>query len=964
MPYTAAQLTQYYTAINGVGPDQGTQTLIQIYANQDAAGTRTDQSTLQLVLNTPQATNTTDVAIATYQFFTGVAPSAAGLAYLRGDAGSNATGLNSTYYNGATGSASNPSTGGFNQENRYYNFSLALAFGNPAAATNFSNTYGGAITFNQAVSIAYEAIVGTPNVGSAAAANSIASIQSSFSYFQQIAAQRGPFGATITATQLDLATKAVAIGYILEEAVKADVGTYAKAIDQFNASTAAGTNTLDNAAAGVNLLTNYQPGQPGYGLGVGGATLGGVATTLTLTTGSDNITQAGPVTINGFIGAGATSTISAADTIAPTGSGNVLSETFTAAPTGGVANGATVSNVQTINVRSIVGAGTTYDLSTVGGVTTVNDSVSTDAVIFTGAATGSTIGLVGNGATVLGNLSFAYATATTAPTLAVSGGVGTTGAAPTVTNTATGATTFNLRSDGAANTIGNLQLAATSTVTTLNVVASANLTTTGTITNITAAGAVAISGGATLVDLSSQSLNVTSINASGLTAGGAKVQIGVAGTTAAPGTAATTFVGGTGNDTLVIAPSAVVTGNTYNAGAGTDTLSLSDNAASTSGATLDASLTATTKNLFTNFEVLQVAANTGNGTAGVAGDHVTFNATNLPTGIASFSVASSNTGVYISNLPAAAATTLAGAVTGVDGIQLALANSAGTADVETLTFNNGAAAATTTIFSAPGVETLNFVSAGTAGTNSIATLAADTSLSLVTITGARPFSLTTGNLTRNITIDGSAATGALTINAAATVGAFSTDINGGSAADIISPGRSTSTVNQLIYGAGGGDTITLGQVAVAAGPGGVPAAIAAVAHTPVDTLIYKASTDSVINITSVATGLGTGLDSVVQFTTAQDKIDLTAFALTNAQSVIADKAGTVDVTSTAFTTLLSSATFYQDTSNTLRGIAEVHSTTGDTYLFVDTNKDGVFTAADLVIKFTGIASVASADILH
>src|SRR5436853_441482 len=75
---------------------------------------------------------------------------------------------------------------------------------------------------------------GTPSVGAGPAAAAITDISSRIAFFQKVAAERAP------GLNQDLATKAIVIGYILNEGVKADVGIYAKAIDQFNLDVAAG----------------------------------------------------------------------------------------------------------------------------------------------------------------------------------------------------------------------------------------------------------------------------------------------------------------------------------------------------------------------------------------------------------------------------------------------------------------------------------------------------------------------------------------------------------------------------------------------------------------------------------------------------------------------------------------------------------------------------------------------------
>lgn len=139
MAYTAAQLAAFYTATNfGQVPDAATLTSFAEALAQNIAGSLPDQQVLALALQSAQVRATTDVAVAVYQYFNGSAPTQAGLYYLLNAPG---TGLNTSYYNGATGTASNPSAGGFNLENRYYNLAISQAFQGPNAA-GFAATYG------------------------------------------------------------------------------------------------------------------------------------------------------------------------------------------------------------------------------------------------------------------------------------------------------------------------------------------------------------------------------------------------------------------------------------------------------------------------------------------------------------------------------------------------------------------------------------------------------------------------------------------------------------------------------------------------------------------------------------------------------------------------------------------------------------------------------------------------------
>src|SRR5579884_2636466 len=231
MPFTAAQLTTDYENANlGITPSAAESLLIQAYAQEDANGALTDAQTLSATL--ALSADKTDVALATYQYFTGSTPTMAGLAFLV-HGGGNPTDLSSSYY------------ANFNQENRYYNFAINLAFGSSSSAS-FASTYG-SLTLAQTIQVAYENIVGSATVGAAHAAAAEAFFTNSIPFYQQVAAQRaGSFNQ-------DLATKAIIIGSILNEAVKADTGVYAQSIDAFMTQLA----TTGAANAGVNLLTAY-----------------------------------------------------------------------------------------------------------------------------------------------------------------------------------------------------------------------------------------------------------------------------------------------------------------------------------------------------------------------------------------------------------------------------------------------------------------------------------------------------------------------------------------------------------------------------------------------------------------------------------------------------------------------------------------------------------------------------------
>ncbi len=187
--------------------------LTQIWNRVDA-GTLTTTEAVRLI--TDFAIDTSAVAITSYQFFTGKTPTVAGLDFLVNAVDSlNPTDLTDAYYQG------------FNLENRYINFAANLGlFGE--AAVSFKNEYGG-LDFEGAVRKAYGTIIGNSEAA-AAGVNvkaAIADIVGRKSYFDTLASSR------IGAGDTELAAKAGLIGYVLAEAIKADVGIYANALENF-----------------------------------------------------------------------------------------------------------------------------------------------------------------------------------------------------------------------------------------------------------------------------------------------------------------------------------------------------------------------------------------------------------------------------------------------------------------------------------------------------------------------------------------------------------------------------------------------------------------------------------------------------------------------------------------------------------------------------------------------------------
>lgn len=983
MAYTTTQLSTFFTNANaGTAPSAAQTLTLTALANQNAAGTLTDAQALAQTIDLA-ADITTSVAIETYAFFTGTAPSQAGIAYLN------------TAFVGTGAQA------GLNGENRFIAQSVALALGNTAAKTAFSASYG-SLSVADATKAAYNIIIG--NAAAAAAGINVDSAvgfltsATSVAYYTSYVKANLP--ATTSAADLDLAVKAAIVGEIMYLATTynngAGVGSYATATTNLLKDLADDGNLTANSAGGINLLGSYGSSSTGNGsTGTPGSTVALTSTVDSLNGTVNDDTFNAVVLSGGTANADLKTTLSALDTINGGAGVDTLNITVSDNTNPAVAQGAVtipgaaVSNVENIYVRTLSSAAadvTTIAAGSFSGATQFISDRSTNVVTVTGLAAGQAVGLsgtVGNAA----NLTGAYSTAT-ASTINLLNGVSAATTAPTITITSGGAlASSTINSTGSANTVGAVSLAGANTVSSITINAGAGLTT-GAVTGFGAANpnttaAITVNGGSsvTLGGITGGGANITTLNittgsgtlttgsitgaftnnatvnvsgaaatttantasvtlgtldaavktlnASGLTAGGVNVTIG--------GNTATVFTGGAGTDIVTIgaAQGAGLTG-AINAGAGTDILAV------TTGADLAANLT----NLVTGFETLRVTAATNQ----------TFDPT-LINGITAYQVTAGAGVATLTNLLANAnVTALSGTVTGV---VLNLKDASGAADQVTLTLNNGATGSTTagTIVSsvamggsasAGQVETLNIVSSGRVAAYNQVTLAASggapnyADANKVVVTGTQGLTLTTGITGHSISIDGSAA-GPLNIVATAAVTGTATII-GGASNDSISVG--TNVAN--IYAGLGGDTITMGNNA--------------------QTLVYKAAAESLLDLTGTAGASLAGatvnagkMDVVTGFVTGTDKIDISNLSVNGALTAgVVDK-GTV-ATDAALTTLLNTAGLFSDGIST-RGLAQVHVNGGaDTYVIVDVNKNGVFDAsADLVIKLVGTASVAAGD---
>lgn len=483
---------------------------------------------------------------------------------------------------------------------------------------------------------------------------------------------------------------------------------------------------------------------------------------FTLTTGADNIVGTGlNDLINGVVGGGAASTLTAADVI----NGGAGTDTISVAVlgAGSLVGSALVSNVEIVNARGTVG----------GGAMTLDG---------TGQASLQTIGLTGD----FGAGSSLAATSFAAPVTLNLTGATLTGA---VGIAGTGATTVTINSTSAANSMGGFTAA---NATTLNIAAATNFTATG-VNMLTGgtAGVVNVSGTAASVALGLLGTTVGTVTASGLTAGGI---------TATLGSATQVVTGGAGQD-IISTGGVVLTTGSVNAGAGTTDRLVVTNTAD---------LTAVTGAKYTNFEQLQVS----NG--------VTANASFL-SGITDIRIDDGGAATAVTNLTSAQAGKIAIINANAAGaITIGLADSTGTADavVATVTNTNAAGAAqpmNLTGMSLVGVETLSLTTTGTvAATSGLLTLDTSAAVSLQNISyttlGAANVTISAGHTGLSLVVNGTASTGIQTINGSGynAGGAANTlTINTGSGADVIT--GSTTKINNISSGSGN-DQITGGTL--------------------------------------------------------------------------------------------------------------------------------------------------------
>ena len=223
---TLVRLTNAFDNILRYAPaNDADRAYVQGLADKVAGGQMTEANALKTIINLADASAA--VATTSYAFFTGHTPGEHGMDYLLSPIGPNPNNLNSAYYTT------------FNAENRYINFAVNLGRDGEGKAA-FQAEYGAKSLF-EATRSAYAEIFGTAPDD----AKVHALLDTRVDYFTA-------YGKT------DLGTKAAMVGWLLAEAMKADVGQYAGASNAYFADLA------DGAAFGVDLIGQY--GKPEYNL--------------------------------------------------------------------------------------------------------------------------------------------------------------------------------------------------------------------------------------------------------------------------------------------------------------------------------------------------------------------------------------------------------------------------------------------------------------------------------------------------------------------------------------------------------------------------------------------------------------------------------------------------------------------------------------------------------------------------
>jgi hypothetical protein len=721
--------------------------------------------------------------------------------------------------------------------------------------------------------------------------------------------------------------------------------------------------TAAGATAALTGVTNVAATVTAAKTNIDNGVIGGVnqGTTTALSTAADNVVGTnGNDTFNGSITyatgvAANTSTMTVADKI----NGGLGTDTLNVVLDGsllGTGNptnlaAADVSGVEKLYVRQLAASGNAADTvvvnaSNLPGVTEVwSDRSTGNKLVVDNLASGSAIGVQGNGAASVTNVDANFVATATVANVALAGGTAAAGNTTVVTVTGAALTTLNITGSGSGTTTIN-GIATGAATKTVNVDAQSNIAT-GNITGVAAATTVNVKGAGT-ANIGTLAANVSKLDAN--TATGAVTAVLNAATDIS-------VTGGAGSD--VFTTGAVLAGTgLVDAGAGTgDRLVVA----------ASAHITADAGKLYKGFEQLQVSDGVTVAVSQLATnntiDTIRINDAGGATGVTGLSAAQS-----------AKVSILAGNAAGAITIGLSNATVGGqidtvTAAVTTTTTAGAAQAVDLTGIILDGIEKLVLTGTGTAAATTGAitlTTTAATALDSITLTNVAAGNIITiaaGQTATNLSVDASGS-GSSTINAAAYNTTTGATLKAGAGQDVVSGSVKVDTItggagNDVISGDG---AVTVGTAATATTIAIVSAGTAANAAGDIlsggagrDVFAFApgagntlANMDSISDLELGGNALASGVDMISFDGTAGAAVIVT---LSEAQQTSvtgqASLAAAVDAVLAIAATGNNAATFTYG---------------GNNYLVINgATANATYTAAeDLVVKITGVTGTLDA----
>ncbi|QTR44949.1 hypothetical protein J9253_13110 [Thiothrix litoralis] len=647
-------------------------------------------------------------------------------------------------------------------------------------------------------------------------------------------------------------------------------------------SNASGSNTIATPAASVTVTITNDDVAP---LPTG--------QTFSLTTGSDTgaaftgTTEADTFNAGEFSsGAASSKTLTAGDNLNGGAGVDTLNVSASdVAPNPDNYNGFFMSGIEVLNATSE--GGQVFDLSGTTGLTTVKSSNSSGSAAFNQVSNLvdlEVVNLTGASPVTVQYQDTAVVGTTDSMNVKLSNsnvGAVTIGS---VTTANAGVETVNLTAEGAASTVAALN----TNLTTLNFTGTQNVAITGALNGtVTAINAATASGGLTVATNTANALN---------------------------------FAGGTGNDQVTFAAGTLTVSDTVTGGTGDDRIVANQ-------ADLIAAESQISGVEYIRVQDTLTGVQNADNALNIEGDNYA--------GATRIELAAGYNNARIDDLTSAVQRVdiLAGPVTGT--LQLDDAGSSATADKFTIGVGNNAdtflgTAATNVTganvgFVSGSIETVDIISNGSAATapvNSLTLGAGTANINTVNISGAEGLTLATtasnitavnaGTATGNLNLTG--VTYSTTAAATITTNTGNDVVTGSARGDTINVGAGNDTVN----GSTGADTITLGA--------------------GTDRVVYTSLAQSNSPVTGVAT---TGTDTIVDFVSGTDVIDLTGLGITS---------------------YLGSFAEFSATQGALTGVNAAAFDDATDTLWVNLDGNGTLDSNDFRVKLSGVNSLAAASV--